>query len=66
MSRNRTTCTFGFKGIVNAIKMIKKCPTQSSHGLTKWEVNKVYQNRWVAKFCWFELVYGKFDKMIMV
>lgn len=66
MSRNRTTYTFGFKVIVNAIKMIKKYPTQSSHGLTKWEVNKVYQCRWVVKFCWFELVYAKNEKMIMV
>ncbi len=66
MSRNMTTYTIGFKVIVNAIKMTKKCPRKSSHGLTKWEVNKVYQHRWVAKFCWFELVHGKNEKMIVV
>jgi len=32
----------------------------------EWEINKVFQDRWVARFHWFEPIYGLDGKMRMV
>jgi hypothetical protein len=43
------------------VNQIKKKPK-----ISEWEINKVFQDRWVVKFPWFEPICGPNMKMKMV
>jgi hypothetical protein len=33
---------------------------------SKWELNRVYQDKWATRFSWFEAICGKDGKMKMI
>jgi hypothetical protein len=41
-------------------------PNKKKIKTSKWEINRVYQNKWVVNFIWYELVCEGNGKMRMV
>jgi hypothetical protein len=38
------------------IKFTINEPKKKNFKTSKWEINRVYQNKWVVRFIWYELV----------